>query len=439
MRGYRYQSVGPEFADGNPEGGTNMEAINLELRQRVGTNLGFVTFVDSGGVSSTSGSVDRVGVGAGMRDYTSIGPIRLDFAIPTQRRPNDDRFEDLHRPRAGVLMPKWLRITAWSLGGLLFLVLLGVATMVVVGNTGGGRRLIETETAKLTSGRVRIAGFGGSFPADIEIASLELSDPKGVWLTAKGISLHWSPLALLAWDMHVESLGIGAADVARLAGQLSRDQQSEQLQLEHPRHRHRSDANRHSRARAGGSRHGGTPQCPRQSALSIDEGCAGESGRAPHQRHWRLRGHAGTSPLRNERQPQAGGACRRTARASAEFPGPRCPVGSRQARRPQKCGKAGASMHTSGIEANAAGTVDLVRRAADLSYSVGFSTHVAQARARLAANRATGTLGRPRDRASGHGVLDLEGLELAGRLAARLSAGESRCQSPSPDTARNSQ
>lgn len=93
VRGYRYQSVGPEFADGNPEGGTNMEAVNLELRQRVGTNLGFVAFVDSGGVSSPSGSVYRVGVGTGVRYYTSIGPIRFDVALPTARRPNDDRFE----------------------------------------------------------------------------------------------------------------------------------------------------------------------------------------------------------------------------------------------------------------------------------------------------------------------------------------------------------
>jgi translocation and assembly module TamA len=85
--------VGPEFADGNPEGGTNMEAINLELRQRLGTNFGFATFVDSGGVSSPSGSVYRVGVGAGVRYYTSIGPIRFDMAVPTKRRPNDDRFE----------------------------------------------------------------------------------------------------------------------------------------------------------------------------------------------------------------------------------------------------------------------------------------------------------------------------------------------------------
>jgi translocation and assembly module TamA len=93
VRGYRYQSVGPEFADGNPIGGTNMEAFNLELRQRLGTNFGFVAFADSGGVSSPSGSVYRVGVGAGMRYYTSIGPIRFDLALPTKRRPNDDRFE----------------------------------------------------------------------------------------------------------------------------------------------------------------------------------------------------------------------------------------------------------------------------------------------------------------------------------------------------------
>jgi translocation and assembly module TamB len=112
-------------------------------------------------------------------------------------------------------MPRWLRITAWSLGGLLGLIVLGIVTLVVVGNTDGGRRLLESETAKLTSGRVRITGFGGSFPADIEIASLELSDPKGVWMTASGISLHWSPLALLAYDMHIESLGIRAADVVR--------------------------------------------------------------------------------------------------------------------------------------------------------------------------------------------------------------------------------
>jgi translocation and assembly module TamB len=112
-------------------------------------------------------------------------------------------------------MPRPARIAAWSVGGLLLLILIGIATIIVVGNTTSGRRLLETETAKLTSGKVRIAGLGGTFPGTIELASLQVSDAKGVWLSAQQVSLHWSPLALLAWHMHVESLDIRTADVAR--------------------------------------------------------------------------------------------------------------------------------------------------------------------------------------------------------------------------------
>jgi translocation and assembly module TamA len=101
VRGYRYQSVGPQFQingapSGIPEGGTTIEALDLELRQRIGTNFGFVIFADGGGVSQSSrpfSGAFRVGVGTGVRYYTSIGPIRFDVAFPTDRRPSDDRFE----------------------------------------------------------------------------------------------------------------------------------------------------------------------------------------------------------------------------------------------------------------------------------------------------------------------------------------------------------
>jgi translocation and assembly module TamB len=112
-------------------------------------------------------------------------------------------------------MPRAARIAAWSLGGLLLLIVILIAAVLIIGNTAGGRRLLESETAKLTSGRVLIAGLAGTFPASIEVASLRLSDPKGVWMTAKRVSLHWSPLALLGWDMHIERLSIGSADVTR--------------------------------------------------------------------------------------------------------------------------------------------------------------------------------------------------------------------------------
>lgn len=101
VRGYRYQSVGPQFTtngvpNGVPEGGTTLRVVNLELRQRVGKSFGVVLFSDGGGISQSArigSGVFRVGVGAGVRYYTAIGPLRFDIALPTDRQPKDDRFE----------------------------------------------------------------------------------------------------------------------------------------------------------------------------------------------------------------------------------------------------------------------------------------------------------------------------------------------------------
>jgi len=119
VRGYRYQSVGPEFFDGSPVGGTAMNALNLEYRQRIGASLGAAAFVDAGNVSQESNPLKglfhssrcrsgglvgtnpaqsttdcwAVGVGAGARYYTSIGVLRFDLAVPMLRSSNDDRFE----------------------------------------------------------------------------------------------------------------------------------------------------------------------------------------------------------------------------------------------------------------------------------------------------------------------------------------------------------
>jgi translocation and assembly module TamA len=93
IRGYRYQSVGPKFADGNPTGGTAIDVGSVELRQRIGTSWGGVVFVDAGQVGATgvpfSGNLG-VGAGVGGRYYTAFGPIRLDVAVPlVSERKND--------------------------------------------------------------------------------------------------------------------------------------------------------------------------------------------------------------------------------------------------------------------------------------------------------------------------------------------------------------
>jgi translocation and assembly module TamA len=57
-------------------------------------------FVDAGNVSKNLNPLNgtlKFGAGAGLRYYTPIGPIRLDLALPLERRrsgPNpDDAFE----------------------------------------------------------------------------------------------------------------------------------------------------------------------------------------------------------------------------------------------------------------------------------------------------------------------------------------------------------
>ncbi len=96
VRGYKYQGVGPLFADGNPEGGTSVDAGTVEFRQRIGKSFGFAAFADAGQVSASSApgtGTLRVGAGVGGRYYTPIGPIRLDVAVPLNKPPGGDSFE----------------------------------------------------------------------------------------------------------------------------------------------------------------------------------------------------------------------------------------------------------------------------------------------------------------------------------------------------------
>ena len=96
VRGFKYQSVGPLFADNNPQGGAALDAATIEFRQRVWGNIGAALFVDAGQVSAENAPFQgtlREGVGTGVRYYTPIGPIRVDVAVPLNKPPNGDSFE----------------------------------------------------------------------------------------------------------------------------------------------------------------------------------------------------------------------------------------------------------------------------------------------------------------------------------------------------------
>ncbi len=95
IRGYPYQAASPLIPyTNNPLGGTAITAGSVEYRQRFGRHFGAAFFVDGGQVSDklkvVPGSL-YVGLGAGIRYYTPIGPIRFDVAVPTKHYSTDDQ------------------------------------------------------------------------------------------------------------------------------------------------------------------------------------------------------------------------------------------------------------------------------------------------------------------------------------------------------------
>jgi translocation and assembly module TamA len=95
VRGYTYQSIGPRDAGNRPFGGASLLELSAEWRQRITGPWGAVAFVDAGAVSEDqvpgSGTL-RVGVGAGVRYLTTIGPIRVDVGVPLNPQQSDPAY-----------------------------------------------------------------------------------------------------------------------------------------------------------------------------------------------------------------------------------------------------------------------------------------------------------------------------------------------------------
>jgi len=112
-------------------------------------------------------------------------------------------------------MRRGLKITAWIVAVLAAVVLVLFGTLLIIGNTEGGRAFIVRVTAQLTKGHVQLAGIHGSFPAALDLDRLELRDDDGVWLFAEHISLRWSPSALLTRHIKVDTLHVARLHIER--------------------------------------------------------------------------------------------------------------------------------------------------------------------------------------------------------------------------------
>ncbi|MDR2794186.1 MAG: BamA/TamA family outer membrane protein [Holosporaceae bacterium] len=99
-RGYAYQMASEMvLAVDSPMGGKFSLEFGAEIRRKISQNFGLVIFSDGAKISQNRSQKPYLqtepkrwffSVGAGMRYFTSIGPVRIDFAFPLRRRKGID-------------------------------------------------------------------------------------------------------------------------------------------------------------------------------------------------------------------------------------------------------------------------------------------------------------------------------------------------------------
>ncbi len=93
VRGYEVDSLGPLDSANDATGGRSAIELGIEARWRFWDDYGIVPFIDAGQVYSStypdfSEDIQFTG-GLGLRYYSPVGPIRLDFAAPINKRQRD--------------------------------------------------------------------------------------------------------------------------------------------------------------------------------------------------------------------------------------------------------------------------------------------------------------------------------------------------------------
>lgn len=98
VRGYANQ-MATEMVKGAEVtmGGKGLTEFNVEYRRKINSDWGAIVFFDGAKVHNNKSKYFEIekkrwffSVGAGMRYYTSVGPIRVDFAFPINRRKGVD-------------------------------------------------------------------------------------------------------------------------------------------------------------------------------------------------------------------------------------------------------------------------------------------------------------------------------------------------------------
>lgn len=98
VRGYEGSSLGPKDANGDPLGGSKRLILNAELQfpfpgSENDRTLRWFTFVDAGNVygeNDSFGSDLKASAGIGLSWVSPIGPLKLSFGKPLNKKPEDE-------------------------------------------------------------------------------------------------------------------------------------------------------------------------------------------------------------------------------------------------------------------------------------------------------------------------------------------------------------
>lgn len=93
VRSFQFDGMAPRDRSGVPLGGLAFFQANIELQWPVGRGFYLAAFTDAGNLASTLGELElgqtRIAPGAGIRFYTPLGALRMDYAYNVIRRDGD--------------------------------------------------------------------------------------------------------------------------------------------------------------------------------------------------------------------------------------------------------------------------------------------------------------------------------------------------------------
>ena len=92
VRGYDFESLGPRDSSGAVIGGSHLIDFSLEIDHLIRDKWAIALFADAGDAFNNTYIKLNTGVGIGLRWYSPVGPIRLDFAHPLDDPDKDFRI-----------------------------------------------------------------------------------------------------------------------------------------------------------------------------------------------------------------------------------------------------------------------------------------------------------------------------------------------------------